>query len=534
MFSGWPIRKKLLLGISLLVLIVSTLAFSGFRGVYAYRGLVRSMRHRIEERPLARDLARRVSELRVEIGQLQQIHEETREAASIFPREAFRARFSEVQIALKIYQQWLDQNRELGPSFGDNRDEWETVHKLQSLVDGIDHLDRDQNWWLQDVDMAILNDQLEELHQLSAQLPKFHDERVRQYTYDVRAQYRTWIALTWVTSLAALMLLGLLARLFYVWIFQPLQLLIDGSRYVARGNFQHRIELNTDDEMSELSKAMNAMTQHFQNVRNELDEQVELKTKQVVRSEQLASVGFLAAGVAHEINNPLASISLCAESLEMRLHDIMQADDVKNDDEHNQEITVTRNYLRMIQDEAFRCKQITEKLLDFSRKGDSQRHVADLRELVQSVIDMAAHIGQYKGKTIRFHADAPVCATVNPQEMKQVVLNLITNACDSVDVGGIVDVEVKLAANRAVILVTDDGCGMTEEVQKHLFDPFFTRRRDGQGTGLGLTISHRIISEHNGSIDMTSGGPGQGSQFQISLPATLAKQKEKYDQYQAA
>ena len=535
MFSGWPIRKKLLLGISLLVLIVGTLAVSGFRGVYAYRGLVRSMRHRVEERPLARDLARRVSELRVELGQVRQIHEQTREAASVFPREAFRAKFNEVKNALEVYHQRLDWNRDLESSFGDNRDERETVGKMKSLVDGIDRLAQDQGWWwLEDVNIALLSDQLEKLHLLSDQLPEFQDERVRQYTNDVRAQYHTFIALMWVTSLAALLLLGLLARMFYVWIFQPLQLLIDGSRYVARGNFQHRIKLSTHDEMSELSDAMNAMTSRFQDIRDDLDRQVELRTKQVVRSEQLASVGFLAAGVAHEINNPLASIALAAESLEMRLHDTMQADDTKADSEHNREITVTRNYLRMIQDEAFRCKQITETLLDFSRKGDSQRHVVDIRELVQGVIDMAAHVGQYKGKKIRFQADDPVRAMVNPQEIKQVVLNIITNACDSVEVGGTVDVEVKQLENRAVILVTDDGCGMTEEVQKHMFVPFFTRRRDGKGTGLGLAISFRIISEHGGNIDVTSEGPGKGARFQVNLPTAPTTPKEKRNQYQAA
>ena len=135
----------------------------------------------------------------------------------------------------------------------------------------------------------------------------------------MRSQYRALIVGTWATSISAAVVLALLLRLFYHWVFQPLRILIAGSRKVAAGQFGHRIHLDTHDEMAELARAMNDMTARFQAIRDDLDRQVQERTKQVVRSEQLASVGFLAAGVAHEINNPLASIAMCAESLEGRL-----------------------------------------------------------------------------------------------------------------------------------------------------------------------------------------------------------------------
>ena len=113
-------------------------------------------------------------------------------------------------------------------------------------------------------------------------------------------------------------------RLFYKWFAKPLEVLVEGSREVARGNFDHRIELGTEDEMGELAVSMNDMTTRFQEIRDDLDRQVRLRTNQVVRSEQLASVGFLAAGVSHEINNPLASIALCSESLESRLTELLE------------------------------------------------------------------------------------------------------------------------------------------------------------------------------------------------------------------
>jgi signal transduction histidine kinase len=126
----------------------------------------------------------------------------------------------------------------------------------------------------------------------------------------------------------------------------------------------------------------------------------------------------------------------------------------------------------------------------------------------------------------------PVVADVNPQEIKQVVLNLITNALDSVDAGGTLAIRLSRRGGAAELVFADDGCGMTDEVLAHLFEPFFTRKRHGQGTGLGLSIVHRIVTDHGGQIDAESDGPGRGSRIRVSLP--LADSKEKYHRYQAA
>jgi signal transduction histidine kinase len=283
------------------------------------------------------------------------------------------------------------------------------------------------------------------------------------------------------------------------------------------------------DEIGELAEALNAMTTRFREIRDDLDRQVQERTNQVVRSEQLASVGFLAAGVSHEINNPLASIALCSESLEGRLHDLLEG----AAPDRLEDVQVARNYLQMIQREAFRCKQITEKLLDFARRGDCQRHPTELRELALGVIDMVQHLGQYQDKRLELLDGPPVIAAVNAQEIKQVVLNLITNGLESLDVGGVVRVTIESEADEARLIVEDDGCGMTDEVRKHLFEPFFTRRRSGQGTGLGLSITYRIVEEHCGRIEATSAGPGRGSRFVVSIPVGLAN-KETHHRYQAA
>jgi signal transduction histidine kinase len=360
--------------------------------------------------------------------------------------------------------------------------------------------------------------EVENLQALAAELPSHLHTRLQVLSHNVRAQYRTAIIVAWLNAIVALVLLAAARWVFYKWFADPLQTLVDGSRQVAAGNFSHRIHLAVRDEIGELADAMNAMTERFSEIRDDLDRQVRERTNQVVRSEQLASVGFLAAGVSHEINNPLASIALCSESLESRLQDLLD----KSDGAQADDVKIARNYLQMIQREAFRCKQITEKLLDFARRGDQLRHATDLRELAEGVIDMVQHLGQYHDKRLELAPGLPVIVSVNPQEIKQVVLNLITNGLESLDSGGTVRVAVDRTHDAARIVIEDNGCGMTDEVRKHLFEPFFTRRRSGQGTGLGLSITHRIVVEHRGNIEVTSEGPGRGSRFVVSLPSAAA------------
>ena len=530
MLSRWPIRSKLLLGAALLLLIVGILSVVGFRGVYAYRTLARSISRRASELPRAEDLTRSVDDLRSTLRHLEP-QADIRFSTGWDPldvREEFRIYFVAVQEALQRYREELDQPEAADdPFIGDNRQEKETVRAIEHVLTRIDALNVDEAWMLKELRVDLLEDELDRLNRLSAELPEHLQRRMHAFAGQVRGQYRAWIVLTWAASITCVVLLVALGYFFYIWVFWPLQVLIEGSRRVAAGDFDHRIHLPTHDEVAELASAMNAMTARFQEIRDGLNREVKQRTKEVVRTEQLASVGFLAAGVAHEINNPLASIAWCGESLESRLHDIIQRDDSKSDDEHNQEIGVLRNYLRKIQDEAFRCKDITEQLLDFSRLGDSEKHDTDLRELVEGVIEMVRHLGSYREKQIEFHCGRRIMAKVNPQETKQVVLNLITNALDSLDPGGVVRVEVSCEEGEASLTVSDDGCGMTEEVLEQLFEPFFTRRRDGKGTGLGLSISFRIVAEHGGRIEASSDGPGRGSQFRVRLPLGSTEHHEK-------
>jgi signal transduction histidine kinase len=325
-----------------------------------------------------------------------------------------------------------------------------------------------------------------------------------------RREHRHSLIIVITTSVLGVLLMAGLLRFFYTWVFHPIRDLQQGVNRVARGDFSQPIVLNSQDEMEELAAAFNDMTSRLHATYRELAQQVNERGKQLVRSERLASLGYLAAGVAHEINNPLASIAFCAEGLERRLSDLLSR--VPREQE-----TIVK-YLKMIQEEAFRCKHITQGLLEFSRVGEGERQPTDLVEVVQSVLDMVQHLRNCQGKRIVFRPAIQPMALANKQEIKQVVLNIVVNALDSMGDDGELTIDLDENGPSAEMVFSDTGCGMTPEILDKIFEPFFTAKSSGKGTGLGLSISQRIVSQHGGEIEASSPGPGHGSTFVVRLP----------------
>ncbi len=535
MLAKWPIRLKLLVGLGLLVLVVTILAGSGLYAMYAYRDLVKSLSWRVSELPVAADLSRQVSDLRLTLGKLHALRgrrtssfseiERDRTLSQIWTvRQQFAIQIQQIEATLDNYRTRLEHKRSSESQIADNQRERVTVGKIEATLLRVHEANRDEHWIADEGRLDQLDAELEHLQTLSGELPSHLHKKLAGFALEVRSQYRALIVGTWITSITAGLLFALFVRLSWQWILHPLRIIIHGSRRVAGGEFDYRIRVDADDEMAELAGALNNMTARFQNICDDLDAQVRERTKQVVRNEQLASVGFLAAGVAHEINNPLASIAMCAESLEGRVGEIL---DGKPGDKNDTRHEVIRNYLRMVQDEAFRCKQITEKLLDFSRLGQTERQHAELGELVRGVVDMVGHLGKYQGKRIEVAGDRPVVVAVNAQEIKQVVLNLLTNALDSLDDGGTVWVDLHVGDGVGELTFKDNDYGIEADVLEHVFEPFFTRRRVGQGTGLGLSITYRIIADHGGTILAESAGPGQGATFRVRLPLAPVRENVK-------
>ncbi len=323
------------------------------------------------------------------------------------------------------------------------------------------------------------------------------------------ANHKRSLTIAGFATVLALVLVFTLLYYFRVWVFQPIRELQAGVHRVHTGDFDHPIKLTSKDELEELANEFNAMTARLQGTYKDLAQQVNDRTRQLVRSERMVSVGFLAAGVAHEINNPLASIAFCAEALERRLQDLLAKAPA--------DAEVIEKYLKMMQQEAFRCKQITQKLLDFSRSG-GRREPIDLNQLIQDVIEVAQVLPTSRAKRIAFQPDGYLVAPVSVPEVKGVVLNIVVNALESMEDGGQLAITLTNRGEFAEIAFTDSGCGMSEEVLENIFEPFFTRSRTGNGTGLGLSTSHLIIDQHGGTISAASPGPGKGSTFTVRLP----------------
>ena len=223
---------------------------------------------------------------------------------------------------------------------------------------------------------------------------------------------------------------------------------------------------------------------------------------QVARSQKMAAVGLLAAGIAHEINNPLSGVVGYSKLLlERRTLD----PDV-------------REKVQRISDSGERCRKIVEGVLLFSRQTGGARQPTDLSELISRIV----RIGEYQWKmhncrVIR-EADASVEVMADPDQIEQVLLNLLSNAVDAMPRGGTVRIALHASEDGgASIIVRDEGPGIPEEIRHHIFDPFFSTKSIGKGTGLGLSISYGIVRDHGGDILLES-KPGEGAVFTVLLP----------------
>jgi two-component system NtrC family sensor kinase len=296
-------------------------------------------------------------------------------------------------------------------------------------------------------------------------------------------------------ALVCIVLAGVIAVPIARFITRPIVTLVEANRRLAKGDMTVRVPSNGEGELAVLSRSFNSMVETLERTQQEL-----------LHKEKLASVGQLAAGVAHEINNPLGTILLFSD---MMYKETSDGDSQRED-------------LKMIINEVTRCKTIVADLLNFARQQEVLAQDTDVNELLDQAVEAVVYQPTFEKVEIvrHYRTDLPIIQA-DPAQLEQVFINLLNNAAESMEAGGVITLATRPLGDDSVeIKVSDTGCGIPEENLGKLFTPFFTTKGPGKGTGLGLSIIYGIIKMHRGQISAQS-QVGLGTTFTVTLPVRL-------------
>jgi two-component system NtrC family sensor kinase len=327
-----------------------------------------------------------------------------------------------------------------------------------------------------------------------------------------------------ITILAISLIIGLFIQR---GVYRPVKELVAGTTRVASGDFDHTIPAHSDDEIGQLAESFNTMTQRLKKADGEIKDLIknlekkvakrtdELKSVQyqLLQSEKLASIGKLAATIAHEINNPLNGILTYTKLIERKLAD----GTLKKD-----EVPKFLSYLGIMERETERCSTIVRNLLDFARQREpSLKPDVDINAVVEEALSLLANQIALQEITLekRFNQLPPIMA--DPMQLRQVFLNIILNACEAMNNEGVLTVTTVLSNKRKKAVrveIADSGVGIDEKDLPKIFDPFFTSKE--KGTGLGLSVVYGIINSHQGTIEVDSKA-GKGTTIAITLPTEI-------------
>ena len=300
-------------------------------------------------------------------------------------------------------------------------------------------------------------------------------------------------------AFVCLLLAGVIAVPIARLIIKPIDALVEANRRLAQGDMAVRVKATGKGELAGLGHSFNSMVETLNRTQQEL-----------VHKEKLASMGQLAAGVAHEINNPLGTILLFTDTL---YHEAGK-DHAWGED------------LKKIIDETHRCKRIVADLLNFARQQEMLAQEVDVHKMLEQAIGSVSHQASYSHVQIvrQFAPGLPVIQA-DPAQLMQIFINLFNNAAEAMPQGGTITIQTRPANTHAIAIdIIDTGCGIPEENLGKLYTPFFTTKPGGIGTGLGLSIVYGIIKMHRGQIAVTS-QVGRGTTFTITLPLTSPQER---------
>jgi signal transduction histidine kinase len=309
--------------------------------------------------------------------------------------------------------------------------------------------------------------------------------------------WRRYLVFSVVTALVPnLILVALIIRT----ISRPVRRLTEAAVEVAGGAYGTEVAIESNDEMGLLAASFNEMSRKMA---ADIEQLRELN-EHLIRTEKLAAAGTLAAGVAHEVNNPLASISSLIQMLQTR----------------NASDTETSEMLRLISTQIARITQVLRDMMDFARTRQPERAPLDINQIIGDSLRLASFDKNFQRLrlTTTLDADAPVI-NADRDQLQQVFLNLLLNARDAMPDGGEIHVLTRYDAlmDEIIIEIRDTGTGIAPEHRTHLFDPFFTTKPAGTGTGLGLAVCYGIITAHNGRIEILP-NDGRGTCVRVILP----------------
>ncbi len=324
----------------------------------------------------------------------------------------------------------------------------------------------------------------------------------------------------------ALLLIALVSW-FFVWqvVGRPVKALERGTERLAAGDLGYQIEVHSQDEIGELATSFNTMSrqlhsEHDENVAwtHTLEQRVENKTRELKRAhehalhtEKMASIGKMAAVLAHEINNPLSGILTYAKLLRKWV------DREDSGRTHRKEICESLDLIAL---ESRRCGDLVKNLLTFSRATPMNLQPANLNQVIDRSLRLVQHQLDLAGIQVQPQLDPDLPPVVcDAAQIEQVLLALIMNALDAMPQGGNLWLTTSFGhePSQVRIVVRDDGSGIPPEILPRIFEPFLTTKETGRGVGLGLAISHSILERHNGNIEVRS-EPGRGTTFTVTLP----------------
>ena len=365
------------------------------------------------------------------------------------------------------------------------------------------------NLIIRDFKVAVLN-------------PRLAHVRVGMIENEIIRSVNQTVNYSWI-MVGFFLLGGLLAALFFSYtIATPLTVLSKHSQHIdietiqeglktirsSSKSFAFRIRriFNSNDEIDLLYSNILSMLERLKQTHQTMNQM----QQSLLQAEKMASIGTLTAGVAHEVNNPLAGLRIGLNRI------------AKHPDNRKQ----LEAYLPMMQDSLVRMEQVVQDLLTFSRVSPKEREVVSACSLINKSIKLA----QYRIRTskIEIHFDLANCLNnllVNANQIEQVFLNLLVNSIDAImdrmqsqpDLEGKISITIEKAGDFSNFCFTDNGTGIDPQIIGKIFDPFFTTKKTGEGTGLGLSVSYQIVVDHGGKL-MVESQPGMGSKFIVSIP----------------